>query len=98
MPPTRKPKAPSTQTAPEALEDHRTRLLAIRDRLTAELATAPAAYVASISRQLQLVLGELLLQPSNEQPSELDRLIMRRRDRLQAEGIPTIPTRISKEL
>jgi len=96
MPPTRKPKTAPTQTPPAALDEHRNRLVALRDKLTDELATAPPQYVAGIARQLQAVLAELLLQPNNAEPSALDLLIQRRRDRLQAEGIPEVPSRVAR--
>ena len=97
MPPTRKPRPASTQSPPAALDEHRARLLALRDKLTAELASAPSQYVAGIARQLQAVLGELLLQADSPEPSALDRLAMRRKERLLAEGIPTTPTRVKAE-
>ena len=93
MPPVRKPRTPSIQPPSSALEEHRERLLKLRDKLTAELASAPPQYVAGIARQLQAVLGELLVQADEPEPSALDKLVARRRERLQAEGIPEVPTR-----
>jgi len=47
-------------TTNSATDDHRTRLVALRDRLTTELDGTPsAAAVAAIARQLQSVLSEL---------------------------------------
>ena len=58
MPPTKKPAVPRSLPA-DALEEHRARLTALRDRLTAEIGTAPVAYVAGLARQLQAVLTAL---------------------------------------
>ncbi|NBV43100.1 hypothetical protein EBR96_10095, partial [bacterium] len=62
--------------------DHRTRMLALRDRLTVELDTAPPAYVASIARQLQAVLKELAGMPDPDAPDLAAELRARRDARL----------------
>lgn len=55
--------------------DHRARLIGVRDRLTTELATAPAAYVAGIARQLQAVLNEVAsMRDPQRPPTSLENL------------------------
>jgi hypothetical protein len=61
--------------------DHRARLLALRDRLTAELDTAPPAYLASIARQLQAVLRDLAAMPDPDAPDLVAELRARREAR-----------------
>ena len=80
MPPVRKTFTP----IPDALApDHTARLMALRDRLTDELATAPTAYVAGIARQLQAVLAVLAAAPDpTATPSEVDEIDARRAARL----------------
>jgi hypothetical protein len=83
----------TTPTTP-AQHDHRDRLLELRDLLTDQLkAGVPAAYLAPMARQLQLVLGELasMAEPAPNDP--VAALRQRHRDRLQAAGVPDRPAR-----
>ncbi len=68
----------------EAAQDHRDRLAALRDRLTAELDEAPAAYLAGIARQLQAVLNELasLPDPARDAESPIEVIRRKREERL----------------
>jgi hypothetical protein len=63
--------------------DHRARLVALRDRLTAELDAGPsAAAVAALARQLQAVLAELAAMPDpHAKPSPIDEIVRRREER-----------------
>ena len=92
MPP-RKPTTPPVVLQPGAIEDHRTRLIALRDRLTDEITTAPAAYIAGLARQLQATLEALAALPPAAGTSAVDQLAARARARLKAAGVPDAPTR-----
>lgn len=62
--------------------DHRQRLVALRDRLGAELKTASTAYIAGIARQLQSVLNELANLHAAGPGSDIDRLKAKREARI----------------
>ena len=67
-------------TFPASADDHRLRLVALRDRLTAELDDRPtAAAVAALARQLQAVLAELSLMPDPDRPASALELLQARR-------------------
>ena len=79
-----------------AAADHHRRLLELRDKLTVELDTAPPAYIAGISRQLQNVLTELAAMPDPDAPaSPLEALAARGRARRAAAGIADPPSRLT---
>lgn len=86
-------KKPAPKPALDDVADHRRRLIGLRDRLTAELATTPAAYLAAIARQLQAVLAELRELPPPAGTSRLDELARQRIARLEAQGVPLPPRR-----
>lgn len=76
----------TTPTRPiHADDDHRARLLALRDRLTNELDAGPSsAAVAALARQLQAVLAELAsMSDPDREPTALDKLIAARDERLR---------------
>ena len=68
--------------------DHRQRLVALRDRIDAELAAHPtSAAVAALARQLQSVLSELASLPDPDAaPTGLELLQRRRAARLDDGG------------
>lgn len=71
-------------TPAASLGDRRTRLEAVRDRLTEELADASGRDVASISRELRLTLAELDGLPDMRKESAVDDLSARRQARRAA--------------
>ena len=89
MPSTPKPTRP---TRAVEVDDHRARLLALRDRLTSQIETAPVAYVAALARQLQSVLGALAELPATAS-GPVAQLKAAQVARLEAAGIPLPPTR-----
>jgi hypothetical protein len=64
--------------------DHRSRLEAVRDRLTEELNEASGRDVASIARELRLTLAELESLPDAREESPVDDLSARREARRAA--------------
>jgi hypothetical protein len=93
MPPARKPTPPVT-TDTAALADHRTRLEALRDRLTAALDSATDRNLAPIARQLQHVLDGLAQLPSDGPPDAVALLAAKRSARLA--GLPEAPRRTAR--
>ncbi len=82
MPP-RKPLSPPS-SSDAARQDHRARLVSLRDRLTPELEAAPPASVAGLARQLQAVLNELAtMADPTAPPSTLDAIVASRNARRQ---------------
>ena len=97
MPPRPRPKSPTATSSPSVLADHRARLVALRDKLTADLDDAPVAYTAAIARQLQAVLNELAtMSDPDAPPSSLAELQGRARTRLAAEGRTPPPSRLGR--
>lgn len=94
MPPVKRLTGPDTDTPTDAVEDHRARLLELRDQLTERMAAASPAYTAGIARQLQAVLDALLKLPApRTEPSPLEALRQRHVDRLAEAGLPQLPSR-----
>lgn len=77
------PPAPVYPKPTEPSDDHRARLIALRDRLTAELDAGPSsAAVAALARQLQSVLSELAAMTERVGPDALEALAAQRTARL----------------
>jgi hypothetical protein len=77
------PTRPTVPTPTEPTDDHRDRLTALRDRLTAELDAGPSsAAVAALARQLQSVLSELAAMTERIGPDALEALTAQRAARL----------------
>jgi hypothetical protein len=72
--------------------DRRMALVALRDKLAAEIDVAPSTVVAQLAGQLTKVLAELEALPVTGKVSTLDELEKRRKDRLAA-AEPDVPAR-----
>jgi hypothetical protein len=70
--------------AEAALADRRAALVALRDKLAADLDVAAVQYVAALARQLQSVLSELDSLPNAEAVSRVDELKAKRAKRRAA--------------
>ena len=92
MPPPRRV-TPPTITDPAAIDDHRARLTALRDRLTAALEVATDRNLAPIARQLQSVLDALAQLPDPKPNDFIAHLQAKRAARMQESGIPEVPAR-----
>lgn len=92
MPPARRI-TPPTITDPAAVDEHRARLVALRDHLTAALGTASERNLAPIARQLQAVLAELAQLPDPKPNDFIAHLQAKRAARMQESGIPDVPAR-----
>jgi hypothetical protein len=67
-----------------ATNDRRATLVAMRDKLAADMDEAPPAVVAQIAGRLAAVLEEIDGLPDTQKVSPLDELDRRRQDRISA--------------
>lgn len=94
MPPQRKSASIRPSTPVEKLDEHRRRLIALRDKLTAEIEIAQTPYVASLARQLQSVLEALATLPEPGSTG-LAQLKAQQAARMAEAGIAEMPSRVS---
>lgn len=92
--PTKRQFTPPPPGDPAALREHRERLIALRDRLTAASEVAADRYLAALAGQLLSVLDALAQLPALDPPRDfVAELQARRAERLKTEGIPEPPAR-----
>jgi hypothetical protein len=77
--------------AEAALADRRAALVALRDKLAADVDVAEVQYVAALARQFQSVLSELDSLPDGEAVSRVDDLKAKRAKRRAASAAPARP-------
>jgi len=67
-----------------ATDDRRATLVAMRDKLAADMDEAPAAVVAQIAGRLAAILEDIELMSDDREVSPFDELMRRRADRIAA--------------
>lgn len=98
MPPSRKPAQLPMNATADLVDEHRSRLEALRIKLEAELEVAKSPYVAGIARQLHHVYDALanLPDPTPKAESAVDRLVRQRAERLGGLAVVSDPRREAK--